>query len=313
MVKAYDIAFVRLRSPDLDVQEEFLTDFGMFRSARTDNALYMRGTDPFHHIHVTEKGEPGFIGLAYHVDDEEELHEAARREGASPVEEVDEPGGGKRVRLREPNGYLIELIHGMEKLPVIEVEPNTMNWREHHGSRAGEEKRLRKGPSRVKRVGHAVLASPLQQETVRWFSENLGFVSSDNLYGGEDQSNILATFARIDRGDDYVDHHVLLCTTGQKAGLNHIGFEVQDIDDLALGHDHLKSKDKYDHIWGIGRHLSGSQVFDYWLDPWERIHEHWTDTDLLNSENSPNVMPITELRSQWGQPAPERFKKHVSS
>src|SRR5690606_5713935 len=121
---------------------------------------------------------------------------ASRREGASPVEDVDEPGGGKRVFLREPNGFKIELIYGMEKLSPIEVEPNTMNWREHHGSRVGEEKRLRKGPSRVKRVGHAVLASPKQQETVKWFSENLGFVNSDNLYGGEDQSNVLATFAR---------------------------------------------------------------------------------------------------------------------
>jgi catechol 2,3-dioxygenase-like lactoylglutathione lyase family enzyme len=288
MVKAYDIAFVRLRSPDLDVQEEFLTDFGMFRSARTDNALYMRGTDPFHHLHVTEKGEPGFVGLAYHVDDEAALHDFAKKDGASPVE-------------------------AMERLPPIEVEPNTMNWREHRGSRAGLEKRLRKGPARVKRVGHAVLASPIQQQTVRWFEENLGFVHSDDLYAPDDKSKVLATFARIDRGDDYVDHHVLLCTSGAKAGLNHIGFEVQDIDDLALGHDYLKSKGKYDHIWGIGRHLSGSQVFDYWLDPWERIHEHWTDTDLLNSANAANTMPITDLRSQWGDPAPERFKNHVSS
>lgn len=311
MVKVFDIAFVRLSSPDIDLQEQFLTDFGMFRSARTNNALFMRGTDPFHHLHVTEKGEPGFIGLAYHVDEEEYLHEAAKRSGM-PIEEVDEPGGGKRIRLREPNGFQIELIHGMERLPEIEVEHNSMNWREYRGVRSGEEKRLNKGPSRIKRIGHAVMASPIQPETVKWFEENLGFVRSDNLYGGEDQSNILATFARIDRGTDYVDHHVLLCTKGATAGLNHIGYEVQDIDDLALGHDHLTAKG-YEHIWGIGRHLSGSQVFDYWLDPWQRIHEHWTDTDLLNQENSTNVIPITELRSQWGQPAPERFKKHVST
>ena len=312
MVKVYDIAFVRLRSPDLDLQERFLTDFGMFRSGRTENALFMRGTDSFHHLHVTEKGEPGFVGLAYHVMDEGDLREAAERTG-SPIEDLDEPGGGKRVRLREPNGYQIELIHGMQRLPEIKVEHNSMNWREHRGVRSGEEKRLSKGPSRVKRIGHAVMASPIQQETVKWFEENLGLVRSDNLYGGDDEGNILATFARIDRGDDYVDHHVLLCTKGAVAGLNHIGYEVQDIDDLALGHDHLKSKAEYEHIWGIGRHLSGSQVFDYWLDPWQRIHEHWTDTDLLNKDNSTNVMPITELRSQWGQPAPERFKKHVSS
>jgi len=273
----------------------------------------MRGTDPSHHINITELGDPGFVGFGYHVADEAALEEAATYPGASAVEEVREPGGGKRVVLREPNGFRIDLIHGLATLDPIEVEPNAMNWREHHGSRAGTEKRLRKGPSRIKRLGHSVMATPIQGETVAWFEKYLGFVYSDNLYGGEDRKNVVATFARVDRGDDYVDHHVLLCTRGQVAGLNHVGFEVQDIDDLALGHDYLKKTGEYEHMWGIGRHLSGSQVFDYWLDPWNRIHEHWTDTDLLNKANETNVMPITELRSQWGDPAPERFKTHVST
>jgi catechol 2,3-dioxygenase-like lactoylglutathione lyase family enzyme len=294
------------------VQEQFLTDFGMSRTARTDNALYMRGTDPEHHLHVTEKGEPGFIGLAYYVDSEETLKEAAKVGGATGVENVDEPGGGKRVRLREPNGYLIELLHGVEKLKPIPVEHNAMNWREHHGSRAGEEKRLKKGPSRVKRIGHAVMAVPDLKNTYAWFTKHLGIVPSDKLYAG-DTENVVAAFGRLDRGDDFVDHHVIFMTKGEKAGLNHIGYEVQDIDDLALGHDYLKSKPNYEHVWGIGRHLSGSQVFDYWFDPYKRIHEHWTDTDLLNTKNEEKVMPISELRSQWGQPAPEVFKKHVSS
>jgi hypothetical protein len=50
VIKAFDLAYGRLRSPDLDKQEEFLTDFGMVRADRTKNALYMRGTDAQHHI-----------------------------------------------------------------------------------------------------------------------------------------------------------------------------------------------------------------------------------------------------------------------
>ena len=63
LIKVTDLAYGRLRSPDLDLAEEFLTQFGMVRAERTPSALYMRGTDPAHHIHVTEKGEPGFVGL----------------------------------------------------------------------------------------------------------------------------------------------------------------------------------------------------------------------------------------------------------
>ena len=96
-VKARDIAYGRMRSPDLDVAEEFLTRFGLVRSERTENALYMRGTDPAHHLHVTEKGDPKFLGLAYYVDDEDDLKRLSKAPGATGVENIDEPGGGKRL------------------------------------------------------------------------------------------------------------------------------------------------------------------------------------------------------------------------
>ena len=41
IIKVKDIAYGRLRSPDLDEQEAFLTDFGMVRVERTNDALYM--------------------------------------------------------------------------------------------------------------------------------------------------------------------------------------------------------------------------------------------------------------------------------
>src|ERR1700712_967248 len=114
VIKVRDLAYARLRSPDLDVQEEFLTAFGMVRAARTPTTLYMRGTDPVHHIHVTEKGEPGFLGFAWTVSNEDELKASAKFPGASGNESIDEPGGGKRVRLQEPNGYTIEIVYGIE-------------------------------------------------------------------------------------------------------------------------------------------------------------------------------------------------------
>ena len=112
-IKVKDMAYVRLRSPDLDVAEEFLTRFGLVRAARTANALYMRGTDPVHHLHVSEKGDSKFVGLAYFAESEDDLKKLAGVPGASGIENLDEPGGGKRVRLADPNGYQIEILHGL--------------------------------------------------------------------------------------------------------------------------------------------------------------------------------------------------------
>src|SRR5215467_1045700 len=115
VIKAADLAYGRLRSPDLDKQEEFLTAFGMVRAERTKNALYMRGTDEPHHIHVTELGEPKYIGIAFH---------------AASMDDLDEPGGSKRVRLTDPDGFQVEVVHGMARLPKIPVHRPKINFGE---------------------------------------------------------------------------------------------------------------------------------------------------------------------------------------
>jgi hypothetical protein len=310
-IKVWDIAYARLRSPDLDVAEQFLTDFGLERAARTPTALYMRGTDPFHHLHVTELGEPRFVGMAWHAKNEDDLKALAKAPGASGVEHIDEPGGGMRVRLKEPNGYSIEVVYGMDSVLPIQAPRQAVNSGGIPLNRRGECMRIRKGPSSVKRIAHGVMGTPRNVETVKWFREMLGLVCSDDVYAGP-KENVIGSFNRCDNGDEYVDHHAFFCMKHEKTGLNHFSFEVQDIDDVFIGHEYLVGK-KYEHMWGIGRHLLGSQVYDYWADPWGRVHEHWADSDRLNIHNGSNLVPVeTGFTSQWGEGPPEKFIHHLS-
>ena len=309
-IKVTDIAYGRLRSPDLDQAEEFLTDFGMVRAARTPTALYMRGSDPQHHIHVTERGEPKFLGMAFHAQDEDALKAAAKLPGASGVETIDEPGGGKRVRLTEPNGYTIEVVHGMAPVSPIAVPRLPTNSGDEPLRRAGRLMRPKKGPTTVKKIAHGVMATSRLKETLAWFRANLGLISSDDVYeGGKD--NIVASFNRCDRGETYVDHHVFFCMANERTGLNHFSFEVADIDAVFIDHEYLKSKKKYEHVWGIGRHMLGSQVYDYWSDPWGRVHEHWADSDRLNIHNGSNLVTREDMPSQWGDPTPQRMMQAI--
>ena len=234
-IKVRDIAYGRLRAPDLDAMEEFLTEFGMVRAARTDDALYMRGSDPEHHIHITEKGDPGFIGFAYNAGSEDDLERISKAPGASGIENIDEPGGGKRVRLTEPNGYQIEVVWGQELLEPIPVRYQKINSGPEGENRAGELMRIHTGPSRVKRIGHGVLGSPKVLETVNWFRETLGFVRSDDIYAGP-KENIIGSFSRCDQGDDYVDHHVFFCMNNERSGLKHLTFEGHDVYYVITGH-----------------------------------------------------------------------------
>ena len=311
VAKVADIAFGRLQSPDLDLAEEFLTDFGFVRAERTPKALYMRGTDGAHHLHVTHLGAPKFIGFAFYARNEEELERLARVEGASPVEAIDEPGGGKRVRLKDPHGFEIEVVHGIAALPPLPLTRNVLNWGPEKTRRAGELTRLPPGPAQVKRMGHGVIATTDLPKTLAWYRETLGLVCSDDVWAGE-KTNIVASFNRCDRGEEFVDHHAFFTMTAPKAGLNHFSYEVRDIDDLMMGHEHLRKKAKYQHMWGIGRHRLGSQIYDYWCDPWGRVHEHWTDSDVLNAATPPGLAEAgAGTFAQWGESMPARFQTYA--
>lgn len=291
VVKVKEITYARLQVPDLDLMEQFLTDFGMVKAARTNDALYMRGTDPNHHIHITHKGDPGFISFAYAVDSEDDLKKLTKVPGASGIETIDEPGGGKRVRLRDPyNNTLVEAIYGMEQLPVLPVVAHPLNWNPDVMSTLGDPTRLQFGPSRVKRMTHSVISTPRTEETLAWFRQTFGLLPTDEFYR-DDRSNIVGSFHRLNRGTSPVDHHVLNCYKGLKPGLQHVSYVVQDIDDLFIGHNHLVRLDKYEHMRGVGYHVPGGQVFDYWLDPWGQMHEHWITTRAFTEKSPRNLMP----------------------
>ncbi len=310
MVKVKDIAFGRLRSPDLDLQEKFLTDFGMTRAARTKDKLFMRGTDPDHHIHVTELGDPAFVGIAFHAHVEEDLHTLSKGvDGASAVEEIDEPGAGKRVRLTDPNGLQIEVIWGQETLDPLPVPEHRYNWGYKHYQREGELMRVKSAPSHVKRSAHGVFLTNKLEATMKWYQDNLGFQTTDIISNPEDKTKPMAVFNHIDapNPDEFVDHHVFLFFEGPELRFNHLSFEVSDLDDVHTGHHHMKEQG-YTHAWGVGRHYLGSQIFDYWRDPWGRIHEHWTDSDVINNQHVPSmVSPEEGLQNQWGPDFPWSF------
>ena len=117
-IKVHDIAYVRFSTPDLETMEAFLTEFGMVRVERTSTALYMRGLDEEPFLHVTQRGDPGFLAAGFAAASLQDLETLAREENVS-IEHVDGPGGGSVVRLTDPNGFQIEVVAGRTRVPRI--------------------------------------------------------------------------------------------------------------------------------------------------------------------------------------------------
>ncbi len=296
-----DIAHVRFSAPNLAAMGSFLSDFGM-QVFEANGRLYGRGSDGRPFIHVTQPGEARFLGVGFRAETMADLEKLAASEGVA-IENLDEPGGGKIIHLTDPDGYGVEVVAGQSKgealLPFVDPPRNTAAAKPRFRSTV----RLDSAPAHVRRIGHAVLKVRDFRVSEKWYKDRFGFLTSDEVEAAKDVS--LGAFMRCNRGDKPADHHTLfLAQLPGPLGLLHAAFEVANLDDLMLGHQHLKSK-KREAAWGVGRHIMGSQVFDYWKDPFGNELEHWTDGDLFTAADPPQKQPMSALLAvQWGSPHP---------
>lgn len=300
-IKIEDIAFVRFQAPDLTQMRGFLEDFGL-SVAEHDGRLFARGSGSSPFLHATELGEPGFAGLGLRAASLDDLEILANAEGAA-VKPLEAPGGGHVVTLADPDGRRVEVVAGqtpVTHLPLPEREAwNTAAAR----PRERQTKRVAAGPAHVVRLGHCVLNVADFRACERWYKDRFGFITSDEIALTPEFS--VGAFMRCDRGATPTDHHTLFLVQSPKGpGFNHAAFEVADFDDLMAGHQALKEAGRHAE-WGVGRHILGSQVFDYWRDPWGHTLEHWTDGDLFTAADGSNRASLTDLMGvQWGPAAP---------
>ena len=301
VIRIEDIAHVRFAAPDTGRMRAFLEDFGL-EVFEAQGRLYGKGGDGRPFVHVTELGEARFLAVGLRAADVADLDRLAAEEGVT-VEDLDEPGGGRIVRLTDPDGYRVEVVAGQAKAPP-EPLPEPAAWNTAAvRSRFRRPVRLSPRPARVWRIGHAVLKVTDFRRSELWYKARFGFLTSDEVQAAEGVP--VGAFLRCDRGDRPADHHTLfLAQLPGPLGLLHAAFEVTDLDDLMLGHQYLKSR-KYRSAWGVGRHIMGSQVFDYWKDPFGNELEHWTDGDLFTAADPPQTQPMSALLAvQWGSPHP---------
>ncbi|MGB3122398.1 MAG: VOC family protein [Pseudomonas sp.] len=307
MIAVRDIAYVRYQVEDLDAQEQFLHDFGMLPHVRTADTLQMATYKGGYPAYIAQRGPKKALGIGLQVASLDDLKRVATHFN-SDISENTELGTGWVLTLQDPDGLRVDLLHAGDVIAPQTARPPLLLNNAEQRPRLGKTNRIDIQPSHVMRLGHVVLKTVNFAAMFSFYQDLLGFRVSDS-YFAEAPENTVATFMHCGLGDEFTDHHtVALINMGaEEPAFDHCAFEVLDWDDVACGSQFLTQK-QYNHSWGIGRHVQGSQIFDYWLDPAGNKIEHWTDGDLVNDTTPVTHEPLSlDGLSQWAPPLSPEF------
>lgn len=308
VIKVRDLAWLEFEKPDLIRAEAFAKAFGFGIVSRTDDELHLRGTDPGTPCLIVRRGgRSRFTGLAFAAQDKADVERLASAT-ATRTRALPEAIGGIAVDLRDPNGIPVRVLADTNELPAqIPQQPHTFNFG-HELRRANATQRPPREPARVQRLGHVVLQSTKYIQSLDWYLDHFGLIVSDFLYyAGQRERGPTMSFIRCDRGSAPADHHTLAMALGPSNRYVHSAYQVCDLDAIAAGGEYLREKG-YRRSWGIGRHIQGSQIFDYWRDPDGFLVEHFADGDMFDNTLAPGWAPFTASGlAQWGPPATKDF------
>ena len=285
-MKVRDVQYMTYRVPDLDLIERFLVDFGMVRASRTPQVLEMRGAGEYPVIHRSELApKAGFAHVVFE--------------------------GPQAAVLKDPDGYEIRVANNVQRVKPLAMRAALEMNNHARRVRLNGTQRPPAAPAPVLRMGHFIFKVSDINRSIAWYQKELGLKVSDFVYAG-DEGNKLIAFMRCDRGAEHTDHHTVglaQVPPGAPLGVHHASYETLDLDSMGMGAEWLKEKgwDKQ-HVWGIGRHMLGSQVFDYWRDPFGNMVEHYADGDLFDASVPTTAHHVgKESLYMWGPAVPQEF------
>ena len=307
VIKVHDLAWLEFSKPDLAASERFAHAFGFTTVSRTADELQLRGSDAGTPCVIVRRGRSRYVGAAFRAADAGDVMRLADATGAK-AEKLPESIGGLTVDLTDPSGAKVRVVADTHELAALPSQPTQVFNFGHEVPRANHTQRPPREPARIQRLGHVVLQTTTYLQTLNWYLEHLGLIVSDfKYYEGQRERGPTMSFIRCDRGETPTDHHTMAMMLGPSNRYVHSAYQVADLDALAAGGEYLKDQG-FQRSWGIGRHIEGSQIFDYWRDTDGLLVEHFADGDVFDSSLEPGWSPLTASGlAQWGPPASKDF------
>ncbi|WP_244283035.1 VOC family protein [Leptospira neocaledonica] len=303
--KAQDIAYIRLGRKDLESAYRYYIDFGLKVKSRTEDRILFHAISSGFPCWSIEKANRDFLlGFGFFVSDKKQFAELQKLDGA-----IFHPKGRfgdiPSVTLFDPSGLPVDAVNSSSH-QISKVNSKRI-WNHFDIiKRINTPQPSISGPPKVIRLGHAVFLKQEFFKNAQWYCDTFGLIPSDIQLLPKSKEPVLA-FLRCNREGELTDHHTIVVATGADDRLEHCAFELKDLDEIAQGREWLLSKG-WKPAWGLGRHLLGSQIFDYERDPTGMLVEHYTDGDKFDHSVPVGFHEISRKSLyQWGQDMPEDF------
>ncbi|EED33437.1 putative metapyrocatechase 2 [gamma proteobacterium NOR5-3] len=302
----HDLAMIEFEGPDSEQAARFFCDFGLTLERRPDKSLWFTAEAgaPVAVVYRPAK-HPRFIGPTFAVRHREDLAAFAAKLPEAEVTTLPLPGEPLGVSLKDPNGVGVKVawFEDWREVPDCGEAPSVN--RGDQRPRINDPRRPARKASRVLRLGHMVLGAPNWETTTRFYIDTLGLIPSDVQALPDGRPSV--AFMRCDRGDAPTDHHTFVVARLPVVDLEHAAFEVPDLDEVGMG-GRILGESGFRRAWGIGRHILGSQIFDYWFGPDGYKFEHFADGDLFDAARPTGYHAMSAAGlSQWGPDMPSVF------
>jgi catechol 2,3-dioxygenase-like lactoylglutathione lyase family enzyme len=267
---------IELGVRDLHLSAEFYSKvWALEEVSSAADAVHFRATGGEHHVlTIRERPKPALLGVHFAAADRAAVDELCARAKGYGVGVEGEPaplsgaaGGGYGFRFKTPDGLPMSISSDSVQHPNVVLDR-----------------------SRPTKISHVVLNSARTDDQVPFFIDVLGFKLSD--------STQMMEFLRCS-----ADHHSIAIFRNNGPSLNHVAYELPNIDGLMRGAGRVRQSG-YDIEWGVGRHGPGSNVFSYFIEPNGFVAEYTTELDQLDDATH---VPMGPDYWQKAVPGPDRW------
>lgn len=291
----HSLNHIGLIVPDLAEAKNFYDHFGLdVRPVGSGLEARVFGHD---HVWLRLVAGPAkrldYISFGVFADDLERFSDRLNKANIDLLK--NRPLHSNNIWFRDPLGITVELQVAPKVMPDDKVMHNISSC--PPGMRAA----VMRGETSIihpTRLAHALFFTPDIKESVKFYCDILGLRVSDFpgpvafLHGAHGSDHHLIAFAESDIG----------------VGYHHTAWDVESIEEVGLGAAQMAAAG-YKRGWGLGRHVLGSNYFNYIRDPWGSYAEYSYDIDYVPVvQDWPAAYPKPENSLYlWGPDVPDDF------